>query len=949
MSTDTGWGTSQVFCRKLEKDHRRSVGVVCNTTRLQTGVHKKAPSNRHKTNFSPQQKFRIIKCGSGRIIRKRCYRDGAFERNSCRFLQHLFPGPQKEWKVKTCYKPETLKQVSAENSFQDGHYDKSFESSEAERLGNLSRLERCISSYTDFSKASEISSFLHSRQVLSMEIPLLRSNFGPSRVYENYSSRSSSSTSPKYQTGLISGGLVDPEPDKTSLISRSREMSQSFDFSRFHNQQRKIKSISQAENNIHRGILSFRPCSSHPNSRQNKKVSFSCKENLQWPKSSKRFPTLARHYRILSRVNSPCSPFHETHPIASTVFLETVFSGSASLDPSYTTSKIPSTMVVSFSKHYERQIITSSTNQHNHDHRCFDVWLWRSCGESLHSRDMVRDSTETTYKLSGVGGGFSNIETFSSSFEKSKRSCKMRQHNCCSVHQQTGRNKVSSAVLQDLGSMEICNTKQYTYQSSSYFRSAKCLGRSAIQEQNSANRMDSAQVCGPEDFSALGLSLDRPICIGSESPDTDILFLGSSSPCSSIGRIVNFMGENVRICLSSHLPNSQGPATYGSVSLSDNSNCTEMATQTLVHRSSAVLNSMSKEVTSYAESTSPAQQFNKSSKSRNFQSSCLATIDRSFQEKGFSSKSRKLLSASWRLGTQKDYSSKFNKFCSWCRTGKIDPYSATLTQVADFLTELFNNGLQYRTIAGYRSMLSAVLHPIGNIPVGQHPYIIRLLKGVFNSRPPSVRILPEWDLPVVLDMLQKQPFEPLSKASLKITTFKTIFLMAISTFRRCGDLQSLKLGEGSVCVQKKGVTFIRHGLAKQDREKHFGSKIFVPAFSENYRLDPKRALYWYLKKTQSLRVKSDGTTEKKIFLALNKPHHPISAQTISNWIVQTIKMAYENKNIKVKAHSTRAVGPSWALYRGASVKSILDAADWSRESTFIKFYLRNVDVQVLKQ
>ena len=201
------------------------------------------------------------------------------------------------------------------------------------------------------------------------------------------------------------------------------------------------------------------------------------------------------------------------------------------------------------------------------------------------------------------------------------------------------------------------------------------------------------------------------------------------------------------------------------------------------------------------------------------------------------------------MGTQKDYSSKFNKFCSWCRTGKIDPYSATLTQVADFLTELFNNGLQYRTIAGYRSMLSAVLHPIGNIPVGQHPYIIRLLKGVFNSRPPSVRILPEWDLPVVLDMLQKQPFEPLSKASLKITTFKTIFLMAISTFRRCGDLQSLKLGEGSVCVQKKGVTFIRHGLAKQDREKHFGSEIFVPAFSENYRLDPKRALYWYLKKT----------------------------------------------------------------------------------------------------
>ena len=179
---------------------------------------------------------------------------------------------------------------------------------------------------------------------------------------------------------------------------------------------------------------------------------------------------------------------------------------------------------------------------------------------------------------------------------------------------------------------------KFAIQNNIHIRAAHILG---VQ-----NRMDSAQVCGPENFSALGLSLDSPICISSESPDTDILFLGSSSPCSSIGCIVNFMGENLHICPSSHLPNSQGPATYGSVSLSDNSNCTEMATQTLVHRSSAVLNSMSKEVTSYAESTSPAKQFNKSSKSRNFQSSCLATIDRSFQEKGFSSKSRKLLSAS---------------------------------------------------------------------------------------------------------------------------------------------------------------------------------------------------------------------------------------------------------------------------------------------------------------
>lgn len=60
-------------------------------------------------------------------------------------------------------------------------------------------------------------------------------------------------------------------------------------------------------------------------------------------------------------------------------------------------------------------------------------------------------------------------------------------------------------------------------------------------------------------------------------------------------------------------------------------------------------------------------------------------------------------------------------------------------------------------------------------------------------------------------------------------------------------------------------------------------------------------------------------------------------------------MAYNDNSMKVKAHSTRAIGPSWALFNGASMRSILEAADWSKESTFIQFYFRNVDVEVLKR
>ena len=246
-------------------------------------------------------------------------------------------------------------------------------------------------------------------------------------------------------------------------------------------------------------------------------------------------------------------------------------------------------------------------------------------------------------------------------------------------------------------------------------------------------------------------------------------------------------------------------------------------------------------------------------------------------------------------------------------------------------------------------MLSSVLPAIDKTPVGQHPYIIRLLKGVFNSRPPIRKLVPEWDLPIVLNMLKNPPFEPLKLISLKYLTWKTVFLVAITTFRRCSDIQSLSLGDGSVNIQKKGITFIRHGLSKQDRPFHDNSKIFVPAFPENKALDPKRSLYHYLKRTDQFRYKSE-TREEKLFLAINKPHKPVTSQTISRWIVQTIKKAYtvnKKKIGKVKGHSTRSIGPSWALFKGASMKNILDSADWSQPLTFTKFYLKDVNPDFL--
>ena len=62
------------------------------------------------------------------------------------------------------------------------------------------------------------------------------------------------------------------------------------------------------------------------------------------------------------------------------------------------------------------------------------------------------------------------------------------------------------------------------------------------------------------------------------------------------------------------------------------------------------------------------------------------------------------LNASWRAGAQKDYSGKFKLFSRLCHGKHIDTYLTSLTECAEFLSFLFHKGLQYRTIAGYRSM-----------------------------------------------------------------------------------------------------------------------------------------------------------------------------------------------------------------------------------------------------
>lgn len=186
---------------------------------------------------------------------------------------------------------------------------------------------------------------------------------------------------------------------------------------------------------------------------------------------------------------------------------------------------------------------------------------------------------------------------------------------------------------------------------------------------------------------------------------------------------------------------------------------------------------------------------------------------RSRFSKNLSKESSDLLLASWREKSSKTYDSLFGKWVSWCSERNSDPVSNDISEVANFLTELFHHGYQYRSLNAYRSAISLAHDKVDGLDVGQHPLISGLLKGAFNSRPPQPRYAVTWDVSIVTSYLDNLGSN--EEMSLTDLTHKTAMLMALVRPCRSAELAHLDIRHKQ--YSPEGVTFMPTKLAKQSR------------------------------------------------------------------------------------------------------------------------------------
>ena len=92
--------------------------------------------------------------------------------------------------------------------------------------------------------------------------------------------------------------------------------------------------------------------------------------------------------------------------------------------------------------------------------------------------------------------------------------------------------------------------------------------------------------------------------------------------------------------------------------------------------------------------------------------------------------------ASWRTKSNKTCDSHFKKWLCWCSARGSDPISGPVSEVANVLADLHEEGYQSSSLNVFRSAILSVHDKVDGVEIGKHPTVTHLLKGAFCERPP---------------------------------------------------------------------------------------------------------------------------------------------------------------------------------------------------------------------
>ena len=205
---------------------------------------------------------------------------------------------------------------------------------------------------------------------------------------------------------------------------------------------------------------------------------------------------------------------------------------------------------------------------------------------------------------------------------------------------------------------------------------------------------------------------------------------------------------------------------------------------------------------------------------------------------------------------------------------------------------------------------------------------------------------------LVLQSLTGAPYEPLRTCDERFLAQKTLFLLALASAKRIGELHTLSYrvshsrnwGEVSFSFFPGFVAKTRDPSSLALRLEGFT----VPALPNARNncngglLCPVRAVRRYLDRTAAHRPRCE-----RLFVTAGCSKKEISKTTLSFWLQKTISRAYELCGMEQpvpapRARETRGIAPSLLFKKNFAVDQVLKSGTWRRHTTFTRHYLRDL-------
>ena len=257
--------------------------------------------------------------------------------------------------------------------------------------------------------------------------------------------------------------------------------------------------------------------------------------------------------------------------------------------------------------------------------------------------------------------------------------------------------------------------------------------------------------------------------------------------------------------------------------------------------------------------------------------------------------------------------------------------SPPIAKVLDFLSSLVGSGKAYRTVNVHRSMLSSTLGKFDGSDLGKHPLVVKLMRGVYNKKPPTPRYSHFWEVDSVIEFLIS--LGPNSELSFKNLSMKLAMLLALSSLCRVSELANID--RDSVIFLNDQAKFALQKPRKSQRNSTLQvisvEKLLPPSLA-----CPVETLRDFVVAADQRRKKDKP---RSLFIGLRPPHNSVGASTVARWLKLVLNDAGVDTSV-YSAHSTRGASASNAANSGVPTETILAAGNWNSESTFTRFYRR---------